>query len=295
MSHFQDVTKNRYGFYELRDKPDQISLEKYYSEKYYQENKGDYQKSYGEEEVNYLLNKLSQKYHVIKPFLANNKKPEFLDIGCGEGWALKFFAEHGFNLTGLDYSNFGCKIHNPEYADSIVLGDISKNLDAFIKEGKKFDLIWLDNVLEHVLDPLALLKICHDVASENSVLVIEVPNDFSPVQEKLIESGHIDRAFWVVVPDHISYFNNQGLQNICIDAGWQSEKIISDFPIDFNLFNPLTNYVKNREFGRSCHLVRIEVENLIHSISPEKAVNLYQALADIGLGRQISGFFTKVK
>jgi 2-polyprenyl-3-methyl-5-hydroxy-6-metoxy-1,4-benzoquinol methylase len=114
-----------------------------------------------------------------------------------------------------------------------------------IKKGLKYDVIWLGNVLEHVLDPLSLLKRIHLLSSEVGVLVIEVPNDFSEIQKHLLLNKQIADDFWVAVPDHISYFNYQGLINICSAAEWYYGGIIGDFPIDWFLFNEYSNYNLN--------------------------------------------------
>ena len=73
-------------------------------------------------------------------------------------------------------------------------------------------------------------------------------------------------------------------------AGWGVERLISDFPIDFNLFNPDSNYVEDPSRGKGCHQARVAIENLIHGISPDGANRLYEALAELGLGRQIVAF-----
>lgn len=101
----------------------------------------------------------------------------------------------------------------------------------------------------------------------------------------------ISRSFWIIKPDHISYFNHSGLTALCEDNGWECKNVLSDFPIDWNLFNSNTNYVENPVKGSSCHKARLQIDNLMHNISVEKTNKFYQSLADLGLGRQIIGFF----
>lgn len=122
-------------------------------------------------------------------------------------------------------------------------------------------------------------------------MIIEVPNDFSVVQKYLSENKYISRQFWVAEPDHISYFNREGLISICQKVGWECLYTMGDFPIELNLFNENTNYVEDRSKGKSCHWVRIVIENLLHSISIEKTNELYSILSMMGWGRQIIGFF----
>lgn len=290
------VKKNVFGFYEVVAKPTQEELQKYYAEKYYQEplNSTSYSKQYSKEELTYIRNKLEQKYILASDYLPRTgQKFGFLDVGAGEGWALAYFIEKDFVVSGLDYSDYGCKTHNPVCLDKMITGDIYINLDKLIEKTKTFDLILLDNVLEHVLDPLALLVKLRNLLNQRGVLIIEVPNDFSIAHHHLLENSYISRPFWIMMPDHLSYFNRDGLISICHKAGWTMRDMIGDFPIDFSLFNRNTNYVDKKETGKSCHAMRIVIENLLHSISPDKTNSLYRALCDLGLGRQLIGFFQK--
>lgn len=284
---------NKFGFYSLQKKPSDAELKKYYSDKYYQEDKASYRKTYPKEEKIYINNKIGQKYLLMQDLLPKDKKLKILDIGCGEGFCLSYFHKKNWEVLGLDFSKFGLIVHNPDLKRFIIDGDIYENIEVLKKRGKKFDLIWLDNVLEHVLDPLKLLTDCYSLTSGNGLLLIEVPNDFSKLQLELKKQRVIKRDFWVKVPDHISYFNKEGLINICRKAGWNNEKIVADFPIDFNLFNPDTNYILDKKKGNGVHLQRIKADNLMHQISVEKTNKYYEALADLGLGRQITAIFKK--
>jgi 2-polyprenyl-3-methyl-5-hydroxy-6-metoxy-1,4-benzoquinol methylase len=285
--------KNIYGFYELAQKPSYDELSEYYSEKYYQENKATYSKEYSEEEKKYFLNKIGQKFHLIKKKLGNLERRSLLDVGCGEGFTLKYFEDLGWDVHGVDFNNYGCKIHNPQCVNKIATGDIYDVLHRMKLGEQRFDLLWLDNILEHVLNPLDLLKLCRDLGNETSFLIVEVPNDFSALQRKALELKLIDREFWIAVPDHISYFNKEGLIKISRKAGWKLEVLVGDFPIDFNLFNENSNYVKDRSKGKAAHKQRYVLENLLHSISIEKVNKFYEVLGDLGLGRQIIALFRK--
>jgi len=287
------VVRNKYGYYEVAQKPTNEELKKYYSEKYYQEAKGGYQQEYSADEVAYFKNKTEQKYQVIKKIFSSSDRDRtsLLDIGSGEGWVLHFFKEKGWQVAGVDFSEFGCKKFNPDCVDDVRTGDLYENLQVLIDARTTFDVIWLDNVLEHVLDPLSLLQMCRGLVNGGGVLVVEVPNDFSLIQEYALQKGYIAKEFWVALPDHLSYFNKDGLVALAKEARWGCDKIIGDFPIDFNLINTSANYILDPAKGKARHRARVEIENMLHSVSVEKTVAFYEALADLGLGRQIIGFF----
>jgi hypothetical protein len=121
--------------------------------------------------------------------------------------------------------------------------------------------------------------------------MVDVPNDFSPLQQHLLAAGHIDRPFWVALPDHLSYFGAEGLRNLAAATGWHTAKILGDQPIDLHLFNPATNYVMDRSLGKGAHQARLEQDNFLLRTAPLPAVAAYyEALAGVGLGRSIVAF-----
>jgi len=289
-----NLIKNRFGFFEAAEKPNNAELAEYYSEKYYQDSKGSYEQTYPEEELQYFHNKIDERYWVVNKLLGGSKnKNSFLDIGSGEGFTLKYFKEKNWDITGIDFSEFGCKKFNPDCVPHLLVGDIYTKMTELIDASKTYDVIWLDNVLEHVLDPLYLLTECKKLLDQNGIIVIEVPNDFSVVQRYLLERKYINSEFWVAIPDHISYFSKEGLINLANEVGFRHELTISDNPVDFNLVNPDTNYNLDKTKGKNAHRARVEIDNLMHSISVEKAVNYFKALADLGMGRNLIGFFKK--
>lgn len=288
-----NVRQSDFGYYELAEKPTPEVLGEYYAKKYYQQQIRTHQPSYNDEELTFRRNKLEQKLRVIRSLRHSPlpAAPAFLDIGAGEGFAMQFFASQGWKVTGLDYSAHGCQTHHPELIDQLITGDLQASVAMLSSQSSHFDFILLDNVLEHLLDPVRLLRSVVPLMADDAVLVIEVPNDFSAFQQHLLEQNKIDRPFWVVAPDHISYFNREGLSRLAQHCGYEERSVSADFPIDLFLFNENTNYVNNREVGKACHAARVEVENLLHALSPDATVKMYQAMAELGIGRQVTGYY----
>jgi 2-polyprenyl-3-methyl-5-hydroxy-6-metoxy-1,4-benzoquinol methylase len=285
------VKKNIFGFYELDDKPSSDELNTYYTNKYYQTVKH-VQKEYSDTEVRHGNFKILQRYTIIKELLPQISTPyRLLDIGCGEGWTMSFFKKQGWDVQGVDFSDYGCQAHNKNLLPYVKTGDLYQVLPTLVGATEPFHCIWLDNVLEHVLNPLGLLKLCSQLLDKDGVLFVDVPNDFSKIQEYLLQTKHISKPFWIAIPDHISYFNQEGLLAICEAARLSCVDFMTDYPIDLNLFNPLTNYVDNPETGKSCHLARVEIENFLYSISIDDMTALYRSMAKLGLGRSFQAFF----
>ena len=125
--------------------------------------------------------------------------------------------------------------------------------------------------------------------------MVDVPNDFSGLQQHLFDTGQIDRAFWVVLPDHLSYFTPAGLRNLAEATGWHVAKVIGDQPIDLNLLNPATNYVMDRA-RRQRRPPRPPGPGQFPAAHGHAACRggLLRSLAGVGLGRSIVAFFSRV-
>jgi 2-polyprenyl-3-methyl-5-hydroxy-6-metoxy-1,4-benzoquinol methylase len=287
---YKDVFKSEYGYYVLQDKPSEEKLEKYYEEKYYQLGKGTHKEKYSEEEIEFIFNRLERKYEIVDKFLYTKDK-RFLDIGCGEGWALKFFKRKGLNVTGIDYSSHGISSINPELNKYLTAGNILAIINDWIQSKKSYDIILLDNVLEHLLDPVLVTKKLKKLLKPDGICIIEVPNDFSSLQEYLYQNDKINSPFWVTSPDHISYFNKEGLTNLFVQNGFKRVHLSTDYPIDIHLLNRDTNYNLNKDKGKNVHYARVEFENFLHELDLDKTNKLYEILADIGIGRNLIAYF----
>jgi 2-polyprenyl-3-methyl-5-hydroxy-6-metoxy-1,4-benzoquinol methylase len=286
----QRLKKHRLGFWEIAKKPTPLELQKYYAEKYFQEAKGSYELKYSEEEIAYFRAKLHQRYVVVEHHLERKGTRRMLDVGCGEGYALAFFREQGWTVKGFDFSTAGIQSKNPGCLDALVAGDVFTHLKAEISAGNTYDVVWLQNVLEHVIDPLGLLESLQALVPPDGMIVITVPNDCSITQALALGKGHIDTEFWVCPPDHLSYFDSDSLANVSRETGWDCVEILADFPIDWLLFHPGSNYVRDKSAGKAAHKARVQLENLIHAQPIEDVIRFWSATAKVGLGRTITAF-----
>lgn len=277
------------GFLQVDPLPSQAELNEYYEKRYYQDTTSStYQASYSDDELQYINNKIAQKAKIL--LKSSGTTGRLLDVGCGEGFVLAYFAKLGWSVTGVDYSDYGINTFNPGVRTYFEKGDIYDKIDEKIASAEEFDVLWLGNVLEHVLDPVALLTKLKTLLASNGSLVITVPNDGSKYQEMLFDQALVDRKWWVAYPDHLSYFNNVSLNNICISTGYKPYEILGDFPIDFFLLHSGSNYIGNGTLGKEAHHARVRMENFIAKNSIEDINNFYSSLSKIGLGRDLTIF-----
>jgi 2-polyprenyl-3-methyl-5-hydroxy-6-metoxy-1,4-benzoquinol methylase len=275
------------GFWQVRDMPDEAALKDYYERRYFQTARSNYRPSYAADERAWFDIKTERMAAAIAA-VRGSTPGRLLDVGCGEGFAMNWFARCGWSVQGLDFSRAGMEAMNPQLLGQLRTGDVHQLLSDAIDQGERHDVLWLTNVLEHVRDPLGLLQKLRRLVGAGGVLVVTVPNDGSAWQELLFSAGRIPQRFWIAIPDHLSYFSATSLRASAEATGWRCAQLMADFPIDWYLGHAGSEYVSDPSRGRAAHQARIDVDTVLAE-QPVDAVNqLYAALAAVGMGRQIT-------
>ena len=127
------------------------------------------------------LEKASKYYrYFYKGLLPENKNTKILDVGCGTGQFLYFLKKSGYkNYYGIDISEEQiefCQKNISKDATAIDGFDFLKN------NNKKFELIVLNDVLEHIKKEglFEFLKLIYGALENGGKLLIKVPNMANP-------------------------------------------------------------------------------------------------------------------
>ena len=160
-----------------------------------------------------------------------------------------------------------------------------ESMDVFA--GQRFDVVMLNNVLEHLPDPSkSLLQIRNQVISPHGVILIDVPNDFNEFQ-KAGRDLHGLPDWWVAPPGHLNYFSSDSLSALLNGVGYKVVLAESSFPLEmFLLFGEC--YVGDAELGKQIHKKRVTFETSLRRLGYHDVLrSFYQSLARLNLGRQI--------
>jgi SAM-dependent methyltransferase len=161
------------------------------------------------------------------------KNLKYLEIGCGSGVLLSYFRELTELAVGVEPGEWG----------KVETG-IFPSLDAIPKE--LYDIIVLYDVLEHVYDPISLLKEIKQYANRNTVLYITFPNKDSMKAMLQKKKWHMVRPF-----GHIHYFSRASIQTMLHRSGWTlesatatrtSQKTTLDLLCEFSVSQPNVVY-----------------------------------------------------
>ena len=115
-------------------------------------------------------NKLKQDSLMIsKLFSKRSDKIKILEFGCGWGFWSKFMKSKSFNITTCEFSD--------TRHQHLVKNKIN-NIQNLNEINDKFDLIYSEEVLEHVSSPLNILIKLKDLLNDNGFMFHRFPSSF---------------------------------------------------------------------------------------------------------------------
>lgn len=143
--------------------------------------------------------------HILDKLLRLNPLAKtILDIGSGYGFFLEESKKRGIDALGIEPSDY---LFNESKKKGLTVSH--QNLKEFIKtnKNKKYDLVTLIHVIEHVNNPKQLLSQLAKLLLPGGFLYVETPN----MNSFLFEFEKNNYTF-LLVPDHLWLFSKKSFQ-----------------------------------------------------------------------------------
>lgn len=177
-----------------------------------------------------------------------------LEIGCSIGYTLEAAKNRKLKHLGIDISKFA--VH---FCNNLGLNASKASFEDLKKEDNKYDLIFMQHVLEHFEDPFQVLNDCHKLLNEKGLLLILVPNsEYKRASKK--RSRHRFYSKEGVGSEHFVYFNYTNINTVLQASGFTV--IQKNYPIFIEKYESLFFFI-NRIFRRSLNLFNSDQELLV--------------------------------
>jgi 2-polyprenyl-3-methyl-5-hydroxy-6-metoxy-1,4-benzoquinol methylase len=267
------------GFRHVIPLPDPANLERAYREAYYSEEKPRFLAHAGEDQewAEIFQRDRLESFEALLP--ASRRR--LLDIGSGPGFFLKTAAARGWHVLGIEPSRQAAA-HAKGLGLAIVEGFF--NAEA-AKDLGPFDVVHLNNVLEHVPNPLDIVTLVRGLLTPGGLICLNVPNDFTPFQLSA-RTAVTQTEWWVAPPHHLNYFDFDSLCRLVTRLGFEVRDRTTSFPMELFLLMGL-DYTKDGDLGRACHSQRKAFDLSLERAGFKEARRaFYRALATAGLGRE---------
>lgn len=204
----------------------------------------------------FFLKQKTTKFKHITNFLPGNFHPKtVLEIGCSSGGILSSFKDGGAQVLGLEFEN--------EYSDYGRMQGIEiKNISVDDLD-KKFDLIILNHVLEHIPYPIIELKKIGAKLSDQGILFIEVPS-----LETVRDGSHYEKNLLTYLDfSHVSCFSVNSFANLTKVCGLE---IIKSNNVITAILKKAKGTIHLEDIAKAYHLSASSTPKLLKSISDAK-------------------------
>lgn len=213
----------------------------------------------------------------IKRLKNTNITGNLLDIGCAEGEFLRLIENStSFKAFGVDISEYAAK-------EAQKKGLNVKNCDVLEAAfpDNYFDVVTLRHVLEHLHDPLKILKEVNRVLKKDGILIIEVPN----LKYMLFKTNFLAKVFnkqphLFETKEHLYHFDSATIIRLLKLSGFTKPEFFPGFPdesskskfltrirIAYSYISSLLSIFNNRlQIGSVINLYAVKGANICFNI-----------------------------
>ncbi len=157
-----------------------------------------------------------------------------LDIGVGTGLFMEIAMQRGFEVSGLDVSDYAIKGVSKRLKIRSDKRLVVSELHSSTFPTQSFDVVNLRHSIEHVTDPAKLLKQVFRILKPGGIVSIATPNSFG-------WHAKIYQDLWPhwSVPYHIQFFSKKSLKDVVNKAGFKIVVFKTEELTNYDLFRAL--------------------------------------------------------
>lgn len=138
-----------------------------------------------------------------------------LDIGCGMGFFLVAARDHDWEVQGIELSDYAARYGREQLGVPIL----STLAEQSALPAESFDVVTLWDAIEHIQQPLAVLREVSRVLKPGGVLGLSTPNI------RCLSYLLLGKHYWVLGPrEHIYYYDARSLRRILRPLGFEVVK-----------------------------------------------------------------------
>lgn len=135
------------------------------------------------------------------------KPGSLLDVGAGTGTFVRVALQCGWDASGIEFNEKSTVVAMEKYDLRLVRGSFY-TLERYFAP-RSFDLINMNHVYEHILEPISFLRYVTEFLRPGGCVLVTVPNILS-------DDCRRDGALWsfIHIPAHVSYFSRFSMDAI---------------------------------------------------------------------------------
>jgi 2-polyprenyl-3-methyl-5-hydroxy-6-metoxy-1,4-benzoquinol methylase len=149
--------------------------------------------------------------------IGHNKR--VLEVGCATGYFTRVLAERGCKVVGLEIDPEAASLAE-QWAERVVVGNVDDGDLWDLVDDESFDVVTFGDVLEHLRDPLAVLRKAMTKLKPEGFIVTSLPNvAHGDVRLSLLRGSFEYRDIGLLDRTHIKFFTRQSVRELLREAG----------------------------------------------------------------------------
>ena len=149
--------------------------------------------------------------------IGRNKR--VLEFGCSFGYVSEALQKRGCAVTGLEVDPIAAE-RAAEFCERVVVGDLdTMDLRAELGDAR-FDVALCGDVLEHLRDPVAVLRQIRELLAPEGYVITSIPNvAHGAIRLALMQERFEYRDLGLLDQTHIHLFTRHSIEEAFRDAG----------------------------------------------------------------------------
>jgi O-antigen biosynthesis protein len=141
-------------------------------------------------------------------------------VGCSEGLLSKRMYQNNCTVVGIELETEAA-LKAKNFCKEVIIGDVeSVNLNR--EYLNYFDVIVFADILEHLEDPLEVLKTFKNYLNDEGHIIISVPNIANwKIRFQLLFGNFEYSEYGILDNSHLRFFNEKSVRKLINDAGFE--------------------------------------------------------------------------
>lgn len=142
-----------------------------------------------------------------------------LELGCATGYVTAALKARGHHVVGVEIDPESADVARG-VADDVLVGDLDKVGLGELLGPREFDVVMAGDVLEHLRDPVTVLRDAVGMLSPEGFVVVSLPNvAFHDVRIALLHGDWTYRPDGLLDQTHVRFFTRRSMFAFARDAG----------------------------------------------------------------------------
>jgi len=143
-----------------------------------------------------------------------------LDVGCASGYLAAVLRERGCSVWGVEMDPRAAA-EGAEHFERVVVGDLETMDLGEELPSLEFDVVVFGDVLEHLRDPLPVLRRSRGLLARGGSVVVSVPNvAHGAIRLALLRGEFTYRELGLLDSTHVRFFTRDNLELLMNQAGF---------------------------------------------------------------------------